>query len=133
MGGTNDPSNLVELTAEEHFVAHQLLVKMYPENGKLTFAAHMMTRTNGKHIRNNKEYSWLKKRRSVYVSRIQKGKKKPNYRRYAKPVDSYKFAITLQRVESVLLDFLNCKSQITHLLTPESVLEIYSILWTYHK
>ena len=27
MGGTDDEENLVELTPEEHYVAHQLLVK----------------------------------------------------------------------------------------------------------
>ena len=31
MGGGNELANLVNLTAEEHYVAHQLLVKMYPE------------------------------------------------------------------------------------------------------
>ena len=29
LGGTNDRSNLVQLTAREHFIAHLLLVKMY--------------------------------------------------------------------------------------------------------
>ena len=28
LGGTNDPSNLVHLTAREHFICHRLLVKM---------------------------------------------------------------------------------------------------------
>jgi hypothetical protein len=32
MGGTDDEENLVELTPEEHYVAHQLLVKIYPKN-----------------------------------------------------------------------------------------------------
>jgi hypothetical protein len=29
MGGDNSPANIVALTPEEHYVAHQLLVKMY--------------------------------------------------------------------------------------------------------
>ena len=30
MNGTDDKENIVELTPEEHFVAHQLLVKILP-------------------------------------------------------------------------------------------------------
>jgi hypothetical protein len=60
MGGNNDDSNLVVLTPEEHHVAHLLLMKMYPDNEKLVYAAFMMT--VGKH-RNNKLYGWLKRKR----------------------------------------------------------------------
>lgn len=38
MGGTNDKSNLVELTAREHFIAHKLLCEIYPDNDKLIYA-----------------------------------------------------------------------------------------------
>lgn len=30
IGGSNDKTNIVSLTPEEHYVAHQLLVKIYP-------------------------------------------------------------------------------------------------------
>jgi len=43
MGGTNDLSNLVRLTAEEHYVCHQLLMKIFPNNRKLIFAATAMS------------------------------------------------------------------------------------------
>lgn len=60
LGGNNSKENLVALTPEEHFVAHQLLVKIYPQNIKLILAARMMTiGQNGK--RRNKLYGWLKK------------------------------------------------------------------------
>jgi hypothetical protein len=42
MGGDEEPSNLVRLTAEEHCLAHQLLAKMHPENEKLAYAAKTM-------------------------------------------------------------------------------------------
>lgn len=42
MGGSNDESNLVKLTAKEHFVAHHLLWKIHPKNEKLFFAFKMM-------------------------------------------------------------------------------------------
>jgi len=31
LGGTDDPDNLVRLTAREHFIVHYLLAKMYPQ------------------------------------------------------------------------------------------------------
>lgn len=64
MGGNNDKSNLVELTPEEHYVAHQLLVKMNPRNIKLLYAANMMTVGNSGQVRNNKQYGWLKRQLS---------------------------------------------------------------------
>ena len=39
IGGTDEKSNLVKLTPEEHYVAHQLLVKIYPDNDSLVYAA----------------------------------------------------------------------------------------------
>jgi len=59
MGGTDEKDNIVCLTPEEHFVAHQLLVKMYPDNNSLVYAAQMMT--VGKN-RSNKLYGWLKRK-----------------------------------------------------------------------
>lgn len=44
-GGSNDPSNLVPFTAREHFVAHRLLAKMYPNSG-MTHAAFKMACVN---------------------------------------------------------------------------------------
>ena len=46
MGGSNRIGNLVELTPEEHYVAHQLLVKIYPNNHKLIYSAAMMTQSS---------------------------------------------------------------------------------------
>jgi len=60
MGGTDEEHNLVCLTPEEHYLAHQLLVKIYPNEEKLTYAAFMMTVGN---TRNNKLYGWVKRAR----------------------------------------------------------------------
>lgn len=38
LGGSDDKENLVELTAREHFLCHWLLVRIFPENNKLSFA-----------------------------------------------------------------------------------------------
>lgn len=62
MGGSNKKENIAKLTSEEHFVAHQLLMKMYPNNRYLVLAVKMMTVTGDKVVRNNKMYGWLKKK-----------------------------------------------------------------------
>jgi ribosomal protein L24E len=68
MGGSDEKENLVDLTAEEHYVAHQLLVKMHPENHLLVYAAHCLSKitTASKNHwgASNKKYGWLRKRHS---------------------------------------------------------------------
>ncbi len=76
MGGGDEAVNLVKLTPEEHYVAHQLLVKIYPTERKLVFAAWMMC--NGKQ-RSNKRYAWLKDRHRKVLSETHKGKKMPEW------------------------------------------------------
>jgi hypothetical protein len=67
IGGTDDLHNLVMLTPEEHYVCHQLLVKMYPGNMKLVKAAMFMVASNKHQRRSNKTYGWLKKQYSEYM------------------------------------------------------------------
>ena len=43
LGGSDDKSNLVALTAREHFIAHKLLTKIYPDNPKLYYAFGCMS------------------------------------------------------------------------------------------
>jgi hypothetical protein len=62
IGGTDSVDNLVALTPEEHFLAHQLLIKIYPGEHKLVFAVHMMCNGNTKIKRKNKMYGWLRKK-----------------------------------------------------------------------
>jgi len=83
MNGNNDASNLVELTPEEHFLAHQLLVKIYPGNHSLVFAAHMMGATR----HSNKVYGWLRRQYIDACTGIPKSEKaKKNMR---KPKQNY--------------------------------------------
>ena len=46
MNGTNEPNNLVKLTAREHFLVHWLLHEMYPENSDLRYAFWSMCRNS---------------------------------------------------------------------------------------
>lgn len=50
MEGTDDSSNLVLLTAKEHFIAHKLLTKIHPENIKILWAFSAMIK-NAKAVR----------------------------------------------------------------------------------
>lgn len=72
IGGT-DADGIVYLTPEEHYIAHLLLIKMYPQKPKLVFAAHMMTVNGiGQNRTNNKKYGWVKRK----ISEQLKGKPK---------------------------------------------------------
>ena len=61
LGGMDTYDNLVKLTPREHYVAHQLLIKLYPGNYKMIIAAQLLTVKNRNHQRNNKLYGWIKK------------------------------------------------------------------------
>ena len=68
MGGTDDLRNLVDLTAEEHYVCHQLLVRIYPNEIGLVRAAMFMTASGaGPKRQGNKMYGWLRRKFSEYM------------------------------------------------------------------
>lgn len=71
MGGSDDASNIVLLTPEEHFTAHVLLVKMHPEIHGLIKAVNKMCQ--GTQRSNNRMYGWLKRKFSEEMSRTQRG------------------------------------------------------------
>lgn len=60
LGGGDEPQNLVYLTGEEHYVAHQLLVRMNPGHAGLIYAAMFMS----KQATGNKAFGWLRRRYS---------------------------------------------------------------------
>lgn len=68
LGGSDDPENITMLTPEEHFLAHQLLVKIYPKSSPLIKAALLMTTHNTPKRVNNKLFGWLRRRASVVHS-----------------------------------------------------------------
>lgn len=72
IGGGDDAANKVRLTPEEHFVAHQLLVKMHPGEHLLTYALMSMTRSNRYHQRiHNKLFGWIKRKLAeAYKARV---------------------------------------------------------------
>lgn len=78
LGGSDDIENIAKLTPEEHYIAHLLLVKIYPTNESLTYAAIKMTVATSTVKRNNKLYGWLKKKyQKICKNRI--GEKNPSF------------------------------------------------------
>lgn len=61
LGGNDDKDNIAIFTAREHYIAHQLLVKIYPGNRKLLYAAYMMGSYN------NRAYEWIKIKQYEYL------------------------------------------------------------------
>ena len=70
LGGTDEKENLVSLYPEEHYLAHLLLCKIYPDNQKLLYAAMNMTTGSmvNKGMRNNKAYGWLRRQYAKSMS-----------------------------------------------------------------
>jgi predicted nucleic acid-binding Zn ribbon protein len=85
LGGTNAKSNLVHLTAKEHFMCHLLLTKMYPKGSdeyyKMCHAFLMMlvsSKNQNRHI-TAKKYETLKEGHSKRMSELQSGKGNSQY------------------------------------------------------
>ena len=78
IGGLDDKNNLVFLSAREHYIIHQLLVKIYPGNKQISFACFMMTVDKYGHRINNRLYEWVKKQHAANISKTRKGKTKKN-------------------------------------------------------
>ena len=51
-GGSNSKSNLIYLTAREHYIAHWLLYRIRPTSNGTAFAFWKMTFPGGKHLEN---------------------------------------------------------------------------------
>jgi len=65
MGGSDDDTNLVELTAKEHFICHLLLCEIYPNENTLKSARWAMTclkskNHNRKYIVSSSQYDRIK-------------------------------------------------------------------------
>lgn len=81
LGGTDEKSNLVLLTAKEHFIIHKLLCEIYPLNRKLSYAYWLFAnKINGKgQLReyrvSSREYERLKCKIANQSSEQNKGRK----------------------------------------------------------
>ena len=75
LGGSNSRQNIVRLKREEHYIAHLLLVKMYPDHKGLLWSAICMAANNKHQPRSNKLYGWLRRRFASTVAGWNRGVK----------------------------------------------------------
>lgn len=68
LGGGNQRENIVRLTPEEHYLAHQLLVRLHPGDLRLSWAAVAMTNGTRTQARSNKLYGWLRREHARRLS-----------------------------------------------------------------
>lgn len=78
MGGGDERENLVQLTPEEHYVAHQLLLKMYPNVWGLAHAIQLMTTHHTDSRTTNKLFGWIRRRCALSMSETIKNWQKEN-------------------------------------------------------
>ncbi|WP_376960115.1 NUMOD3 domain-containing DNA-binding protein [Azospirillum sp. A26] len=76
MGGGDEPSNIVRLTAEEHFVAHELLVKMFPGNAKVVYGLLAMSMGNRGMRPTNKTFGWVRRLVAQAIAETKRGVKR---------------------------------------------------------
>ena len=60
LGGTDEPENLVRLTAREHFIAHRLLAKIHADNSDLALAVLFMAGNQRRDICSSREIERLR-------------------------------------------------------------------------
>lgn len=72
-GGQDNPENLVLLRAREHFIAHELLCKIHPDNEKLAFAFHMMSVISPTSERKVSSRSYKKAREALFRFKTDNG------------------------------------------------------------
>jgi hypothetical protein len=73
LGGKDNNKNIVQLTAREHFICHQLLVEIHPNESKLKHALFLMSigkqKTKNKQYKiNNRTYERLKLEYSLFLT-----------------------------------------------------------------
>jgi hypothetical protein len=67
LGGTNDKNNLTKLTYREHYIAHWLLIKLYPNEPKIHYSFLCMLRNpHGYRILTSKMFDTIKKNFSEF-------------------------------------------------------------------
>lgn len=65
-GNPNCKSNFVNLPIREHFIAHLLLLKIYPNMQSVVYAAHLMRTTI---INSGRKYEWVKRQYSEFLKK----------------------------------------------------------------
>jgi hypothetical protein len=79
MGGGDEDENIAILTPEEHYIAHLLLMHIYPEVYKLHLAIQFMSKGNPKcpvPCKRNKMFGWLRRKMAIALSQMERKERK---------------------------------------------------------
>lgn len=70
MGGSNEEDNLIKLTFREHYMAHYILTKIYPNHSGIQYGFLCMLRKQptGERILSSKQYDTIKRNFASYKS-----------------------------------------------------------------
>ena len=71
VGGNNKKENLVLLTPREHFICHRLLMRIYPNNQKISYAFFRMSTIKSKKSTykvSSKDYAYAKEQITLYLT-----------------------------------------------------------------
>jgi hypothetical protein len=82
LGGSDDPGNLVPLTAREHFICHWLLTKMTAGDSRVKMLRAfwgMRANKSGKRYTNARAYDALKTEYAKMMSEMMMGENNPNW------------------------------------------------------
>lgn len=81
LGGSDEDDNLVMFTAREHYIAHMLLWRAYPQDRSLASAAFFMRNTRTERNKfNSKLYAKLSEDYSKLMSERMSGEQSPHYK-----------------------------------------------------
>ena len=75
MGGSDEAHNLVRLTPEEHYVAHQLLYRIHKTRALFNAVKCMTWKSKTTPTRSNRLYGWIRRQHAAYMSAATKGRK----------------------------------------------------------
>lgn len=104
-GGTLDKENMVRLTAREHFIAHRLLTKIYPNSYEMKSAINKMLQSNKFQKRyepNSKTYERIREEFGEAHSKRMKGKKLTAEHKKAVSEGQRKFISNLSEEEKLI-------------------------------
>lgn len=96
LGGSDEKSNLVLLTAREHFVVHCLLARIH--GGKMWHALIRMKGLKNRYL-NSRLYSFAKKKHAIEISKNMLGKNNPMKSEVTKRTHQEKVLLAMNRPE----------------------------------
>ena len=131
MNGPDDPANLVRLTAREHFVAHWLLHRAYPDHDGLAYAFHLMAE-----VISGNQHRYTPSSRAIAEAREAAAQARKGKHFHSKAVKQWtgdaELVAEYSSVEEAAKSLGCCSSTISKALTtPQKHKSAVGFLWSY--